>query len=229
MSGIESGVKWFNTVFYPKAKVYKGRRMEDGVILRLREKDVCLFTPWGPRYSWQARGSDILESDKEVEVLKVLQSVHSEIVRNMPCNNFRWFFLGADLYGTRLNGLPEDAVREYFNSLSMWLSRLLPTSEFVLWSRLDLQAERYRDYVRANFDRYANPELLRRTTLTAKAMRRGSDPKAYLIERVSEALLIEELLKPIKVSCVMPEKDAVVDVDLPRLYFVPENLTAPWM
>lgn len=203
--------------------------MEDGILPRLREQNICFFTPWGPRYSWQVRGSVIREGDNEVGTLKFLRTILDEMSPRMADKNFRWVYLGANLYGTRLNGLPRGVVSSYFGSLSKWLATLLPEIEFRLWSEFDEMAEPYRRQVYDDFSHYMNPELLRRTALTARVMGRGSDPKAYLVERVAEALLIEEQLKPIKVSCVKPEKDAVVDVHLPRLYVVPEELRAPWM
>lgn len=196
---------------------------------RLRKQHINLFTPWGPRYSWQARGAVIKENDKEVETLEFCRKSLDELLEHMPTKNFRWMFLGADLYGTRLNGLPEEEIGDYFTSLSGWLAALLPEVEFRLWSEFDEMAEPYREQVRANFNQFARPELLLRTTQTAQAMGRDSDPREYLTERLAEALLIESLLEPIKVSCVMRHKDDHVDADLPRLYIVPEDLTAPWM
>lgn len=225
----DEGVKWFYTDFLPRMKTARSVRIEDAVLPRLREQDINLFTPWGPRYSWQVRGTVIRESDKEVETLEFLRKSLDELLRYMPAKNFRWVFLGADLYGTRLNGLPGEAMSNYFASLSGWLATLLPEVEFRLWSEFDEMAEPYRKQVRANFSQLVQAELLRRTTQTAQAMGKGSDPNDYLTERLAEALLIEGLLKPIKVSCVMRHKDDHVDADLPRLYIVPEDLTAPWM
>ena len=229
MKEADEGVKWFYTDFLRRTKTAGSVRMEDGVLPRLRKSDINLFTPWGPRYSWETRGPEIREGDKEVETLVFLQSVFGAMTKNMPDKQFHWVFSGADLYGTRLNGLPEEVVSGYFGSLEAWLSRLLPRVEFRYWSEFDLEAEPYRCRVRADFCRYVDKELLRRTAQVARAMGKGSDPKAYLVERVAEALLIEEQLKPIKISCVRKEKDAVVDANLPRLYLVPERLTAPWM
>jgi len=225
----DEGVKWFYADFLPRMKTARSVRIEDGILPRLREQDIHLFTPWGPRYSWEIRGAIICENDKEVETLRFLHTVLDEISGHMPGKSIRWIVLGADLYGTRLNGLPEEAISDYFASLSDWLATFLPEVEFRLWSEFDEIAEPYREQVRANFSQFVRPELLLRAAQTAQTMGRGSDPRGYLTERLAEALLIENLLKPIKVSCVMRHKDDHVDADLPRLYIVPGNLTAPWM
>lgn len=225
----DAGVKWFNTIFYPQKKTSRAVRYEDGVLPRLHQKEITLFTPWGPRYSWESRGSVIHEGDKEIEVLHYLAGLFSELRQNMPDKNFRWVILGADLYGTRINGLPTEATTDYLSSLSQWLIRIIPISEFWLWSRFDNDAEKYREEIRANFDVYVSGSLMFRAAQTARAMGRNSSAKEYLIERLAEAMLIESVLKPIKISCVAKYKDDCVDLDLPRLYFLPERLHAPWL
>lgn len=225
----DKGVKWFYTDFLPRMKTARSVRIEDAILPRLREQNINLFTPWGPRYSWETRGAVIRESDKEVATLEFLYTVLAEMSKRMPGKNLRWTFLGADLYGTRLNGLLEAVVIDYFASLSCWLATLLPEAEFRLWSEFDEVAEPYRKDARVNFDQFIRPGLIQRASLTTQIMGRGSDPEAYLVERLAEARLIEDLFRPIKVSCVMRHKDDHVDADLPRLYIVPEYLTAPWM
>ncbi len=221
------GVKWFNTIFYPQRKTGRAVRYEDGVLPRLREKEVTLFTPWGPRYSWETRGEFIQNEDKEVKVLYFLAEMLGEWKTNMLGKAFRWVFLGADLYGFRINPLPVEVVKHYFDSLAKWLPQILPGAEFHLWSEFDEKAEIYRRKVRDNFDEYIPLVLLWRAMETAKHI--GGDPKQYLIERLAEAMLIEETLHPIKISCVARNKDDTVDWELPRLYFVPEHLLAPWL
>lgn len=223
------GIKWFNTEFYPQRKTCRSVRYEDGVLPRLREREITLFTPWGPRYSWESRGAIIKEDDKEVEALNFLKALIDELRQNMPDKIFRWVFLGADLYGTRINNLPVEAVKDYFCSLSEWLSQVLPTAEFWLWSQLGSNAEEYRQEIRTNFNNFISNDILLRANKTAQAMGRNSSAKEYLIERLTEAVFIEKTLKPIKISCVARNKDDVIDYQLPRLYFLPERLHAPWL
>lgn len=225
----DKGVKWFNTIFYPQKRIGRSVRYEDGVLPRLRSDEVVLFTPWGPRYSWESRGILIQESDKEVEVLKFLKDLFGQMQQNMPDKKFRWLFLGADLYGTRVNNLSEEVVTGYFDSVAQWVSKFLPMAEFQLWSGLNEVAEEYRQQVRADFHKFIGHGVLARATQTAKAMGRNSSAKDYLVERVAEAMLIEQTYKPIKISCVARYKDDGVDWELPRLYFLPDCLHAAWL
>ncbi len=223
------GVKWFNTIFYPQKKTARAVRYEDGVLPRLREQEVTLFTPWGPRYSWESRGVSIKEGDREVEVLNFLATLLNEWRENMPDKNFRWVFLGADLYGTRINKLPKEVVSDYFANLAEWLVQILPEVEFRLWSEFDEAAEGYRQTIRKNFDHFVDHDLWLRADQTAQAMDKGGDPSEYLVERLAEAMFIEATLRPIKISCVRRDKDDKVDWELPRLYFLLEHLHAAWL
>lgn len=225
----DPGVKWFNTSFYPQRNTGRAVRYEDGVLPRLREQTVTLFTPWGPRYKWETRGVDIKKGDKEFDVLNFLSALRNELVQNMPKKNFRWIFLGADLYGTRINNLPSDIVDRYFTGLVECLAWILPTAEFKLWSEFDDDAEKYRQNIRRNLSDFVDDNLLFRANQTARTMERKGNPQEYLVERLAEAMLIEETFRPIKVSCVGRHKDDKVDWELPRLYFLPELLQAPWM
>ena len=229
MSEQDRSVKWFNTAFYPRHRTGRAVRYEDGVLVRLRETEVTLFTPWGPRYKWEDRGIVVKQNDKEVEVLNFLAAMLDRWQENMPGKKFRWMFLAADLYGTRINNLPKEVVVEYFMSLQAWIHEILPDAKFHLWSEFDEQAEQYRCFVRERSDTMLHYQLVHRATLVAHAMARGGDPKAYLVERIAEAMLIEHMFHPIKISCVPRGKDDNVDWDLPRLYLLPERLHAPWL
>lgn len=222
------GIKWFNTIFYPQNKKARAVRYEDGVLPRFYEREITLFTPWGPRYGWKSRGLDIKKEDKEVEVINFLATLFKELRENMPDKNFRWIFLGADLYGTRINNLPEEVVAGYFVSLAKWLAQILPEAELRLWSEFDKIADVYRQKIWTDFENFVDTNLLIRTEKTAQAMANGSNPKEYLVERLAEAMLVEEIFHPIKISCVARHKDDKVDWELPRLYFLPEYLHAPW-
>ncbi len=225
----DRGVRWFNTTFYPQNKTARAVLLEEKILPRMRQEEITLFTPWGPRYRWETRGPIISRVDKEVEALRFLAGVFSRWQECMPEKRFHWLFLGADLYGTRVNNLPENAVRDYFSSLADWLAEILPVAVFRFWSEFNGGAEFYRQHVRNNFDYFVSPRLLTTTAQTAKAMGRNSDPKEYLVERLAEAMLVEECFKPIKISGVARYKDDEVDWELPRLYFLPESLQAPWL
>ncbi len=228
MKGENSGIKWFNTVFYPERKTARAVRYEDGILPRLYEREITLFTPWGPRYDWEKRGIEIKAEDKEIETLNFLAALLAKWQDKMPSKKFHWIFLGADLYGTRINNLPEDAVAGYFASLAKWLAQILPEAEFRLWSEFDKEVENSRRAIWRNFGDFVDANLLLRAEKTAQAMARGSDPKAYLVERITEAIFIEEKYHPIKISCVPKYKDDKVDWTLPRLYLIPTHLQSPW-
>ena len=223
------GVKWFNTVYYPERKTSRAVRYEDGVLPRLRQKEIFLFTPWGPRYNWDSQGIKIHDEDKEMKVINYFAGILSDWQKNMPDKNFNWIFLGADLYGTNINRLPKMEVGQYFSNLNECLREIIPIAEFKLWSEYNLQAESYRKIIRKDFNLFVDSKLLSRASQTAKTMGKGGDPRDYLTERLAEAMLIEASFKPIKISCVARNKDDVVDYDLPRLYFLPSELNAPWL
>lgn len=223
------GIKWFNTVFYPEKRTARAVRYEDGVLPRLRQEKITLFTPWGPRYNWGHRGAEIFPGDKEIKVIDFLTILLDDWQERMPDKKFRWIFLGADLYGTRINGLSEVLVCQYFANLAEGLKEMMPNVEFRLWSEFDQQAEVYRQKIKDDFSSFVSRDLLFRAGQTAKAMGKGGNPVDYLTERLAEAMLVEEEFRPIKISCVARHKDDVVDYNLPRLYLLPSDLHAPWL
>jgi hypothetical protein len=225
----DEGVKWFNTTFYPKERTGRAMRYEDGILPRVSENTITLFTPWGPRYSWKERGIDIVDTDKEVLVLRRLREVLDMFICNMLGKTFTWVFLGADLYGTRVNNLSEEIVSGYFSNVEKRVLDLFPEATFSLWSDFDRDAEAYRDRVRNDFSRYVDGNLLTRAENTARGLGCGGDARAYLVERFAEAMYIEDRFRPVKLSCVGRHKDAKVDHQLPVLYVVPEALHAPWV
>lgn len=225
----DGGVKWFNTVFYPTRKTGRAIRYEDGILPRLHERRITFFTPWGPRYDWEKRGVAIHDDDKEVKTLNFLASLLDNFRENMLNKEFCWIFLGADLYGTRINKLPDEVVANYFNNLALWLDRVLPVAEFNLWSKYNDEAEEYRQKARVSLGNLVSDSIIFRAGQTARVMGRGSSAKEYLVERLAEAMLVEKLYKPVKISCVGREKDTQVDGELPVLYLLPENLRKPWM
>lgn len=142
----------------------------------------------------------IKSEDKEVDVLRCFSDMLYEWRLRMPDKAFRWIFLGADLYGTRINGLSPEVVGIYFGSLREWLAKVMPEAEFHLWSEYDREAEECRTKIARRFQRYVDDGLLYRATQTARAMG-GGDPKAYLVERLAEAMFSEKRFKPVKKFC----------------------------
>jgi len=167
------GVKWFNTVFYPQNKTARAVRYEDGILPRLRNSEITFFTPWGPRYRWEQRGTAIKEADREVKTLRFLSKVLEELQGNMKGKKFCWIFLGADLYGTRINLLPQEVVDDYFKGLGEWVTKEIPNARFLLWSEFDEQAEPFRQKVRNQFLECVDIYTLERAVRTAKQMNGG--------------------------------------------------------
>jgi len=232
MAKLSSFVKWFVMEFYPSRRVGRAVLLEEKLIPRLEEGEITFFTPWGPRYSYLERGTTIKPSDKEWLTLDYLSKSMEEIKSHAEWRKVHWIFLAADLYGTKINGLPEEAVREYFMSLQEAINEIIPQAEFQYWSEYGSIAMPYRASMSELIDSgfcQLDTDLLKRAQTTASKMQRNSDPTEYLMERAIEAMVIEEMYQPIKLSCVERYKDDKVDLGLPRLYIVPEELTAPWM
>lgn len=225
----DAGVKWFNTHFYPGRRVGRAVRYEDGVLPRLRKDKVVFFTPWGPRYKWKDRGTIINDGDPEVKLLRHLHKMLVEIRHFLPGKEIQWLFLGADLYGTRINRLPAAEVADYFSSLQGWLGMIIPSAEFKLWSEFDADAEPFRTQFRGKVSTSVSAEVEARAQLVSAKLKGAGNHKDYLVERMAEAELIETRYQPIKISAVARHKDAEVDRELPRLYLVPELLHAPWL
>ena len=225
---LDKATKWFNCEFYPKNKIQRAIRYEDGILPRIKEEEIVLFTPWGPRYKSE-RGTKVTKNDHEVKTLIFLKDVLKKFYENMPGKKFRWLFLGADLYGTKINRLQEDDVKSYFFELKRWVIDLIGIADFQLWSEYDVEAESFRQETRKKLKYLISQSIYSRAVRTANGMGKGSDAEEYLVERLAEAMLIENKFRPIKVSCVNREKDVQVDWELPVLYILPDELKNPWM
>ena len=223
------GVKWFRCIFYPTRKTNRAVRFESGVIPRLRESGGTFFTPWGPRYHYEKRGVKIRAEDKEVRTLKFLADLWLEFQQNGLATDWQWLFLGADTYGARINHLPAEIVGAYFESFGHWVNKILPHASFRLWSDFDDQVQAIRQVAARDLEALVSSDILLKARQTALALKNGGDPRAYVIERLTEAMFIEQEFGPVKISAVHRGKDAEVDLNLPRLYFVPPELQAPWM
>lgn len=219
------GLVWFHSQLFPAMSCGRPTRYENGVLPRLAEPKVTVFIPWGPRYAWRERGVSIQGNDKEVVTLRRLAHIQRQLSSHMPATKWDWFFLAADLYGFRLNHLEPAIVKDYFGSLSEWLPKLIPDAKLRYWSEFDEQAKPVRDQLAKE---PISLSLLSRAEQTAERGGFGN-AKNYLIERMTEARLIEELYRPIKMSLAPKHKDVGVDGNLPCIYMVPKTLQAPWL
>lgn len=232
MSEQDLFVKWIRTEFHPKNRAARAVLFEEMIIPRFREDVITLFTPWGPRYGWKNRGVMIAENDSEYRLLTHLAGLYDQIRNRAEGRQIDWVFLAADLYGTRINDLPADIVSEYFANLERVIALVLPIARFEYWSDYDVTASVYRQAIKSAIESMfcqIDENLFKRAKTTASKFQESGDPTDYLIERATEAILIEEKYHPIKISCAPRHKDDKVDLNLPRLYVVPENLMAPWL
>lgn len=239
----DEGIKWFTTEFYPENKVARAVRFEDGVLSRLRKKVITLFTPWGFRYKYHVRDIYISKDDKEVQLLQFFAKTLRELRENMRGREWRWAFLAADSYATRINGEREEiCVIKYFQELNRWFKEIMPENTILAkWSVYDYgeSAIEYRQKVENNFSNYVSQtsfkrrlsatEKLNKEEIICVGGRIEESARAYCVERITEALWIEEMFHPIKISAARRDKDDGLDGNLPRLYIVPEKLQAPWL
>lgn len=223
----DPGIKWFNCRWYPSHKQEGSVQYHtaDGTLTRLRKPQVTLFTPWGPCYhpeSLATRGYD-----RERRTLAFLAETLWQLEMNLP-REWRWILLGADLYGTRLNGLSDEAVHTYFAKVSMLVHEYLPQAEWHLWSAYDTLVQTKRGQAEAELPRRISGTVKQRAKHTSERRGFGSF-ESYLIERLTEAFYVEETWAPIKLSLAPRHKDSEVDAELPRLYVVPPELRTPWL
>ncbi len=199
---------------------------------RLDRRRVCFFSPWGPRY----KKSDpyIKESDLEIKTLEEIGSFFEEVKR---CGfSVDFVVMPADFYGTNINNLSPPFVREYFNSLKVIAtSQLKDVCNLTVkpWSRFKAErAAQYDDLRRkvemdssAFFSDRQFEEALKTARVFNSQNAYGSAWN-YCVERVIEAILVEEAYKPIKLSLVRKEKDEL-DGSLKRIYVLQKK--APWL
>ncbi len=230
----DSGVKWFVTDYYPSHRTGRAVHMEgkNGILDRLSRKEITFFTPLGPRYDWEKRGIKVLLDDAEARLLRFLkQNVYMPMEVLFSRKDFKWIFLGADSYGSNINNLPSDVVRNYFLEMGNLVKTIFPNPKvsFELWSSYEELAMPYKEKVQLDIAKYVPSHIRSNAKSVAEKMGLGGNHSEYLVERVAEALLIDDLYHPIKISCVARYKDDYVDVNLPRLYLVPSSNHAPWM
>lgn len=209
---------------------------------RFSGKELVFFTPWGPRY--RIDSPEVDTSSQEMSTIRELR----EILGAFSGYGFkvRFLVMPADVYGTEINTLSEGFVGRYFDSLESALRKGVDGIEgvqldVVRWSAIrEANKTRY-DAIRGGVELEVGSAIdsqgnssngtLRSSMNKAKAMNPGDwirSGKAYIIERIAEATLIQEIYgaNTIKVSLAVKEND-ILDGDLNRVYIV-KNI-APWM
>lgn len=190
-----------------------------------------LFVPWGvrPQGNFGAPERLVLKRIKDLEDKLRMNSVWTNVC-----------IMPADLYATEVNRQvsPEKAV-EYFARVT----EAAEVRKFSVkpWSQIrEENRDRYQKRsaeLTEDTIREILPSSIIGEALGAARRRSGyyfeSDIKAaafrYLRERICEAEIVEDTMKPIKLSGVTKKKDNFVDRNLPRIYVIPPELQFPWL
>ncbi len=204
--------------------------LEQLVDAQFASATLLFFSPWGPPYERYKQGSSqIREADPEIATLRELNEIFSFFRREGY--KLEFLLMPTDSYGTEINPLPQDFVREYYLEVEKVASAMLDKCSVLTmktWSAI--REERKSRYVELrrdaelNFSVYVKEGDFERAKKAAIVYR--GDPRAYCIERVVEGKLIAEVYDPIKISLARRQKD-VLDGPLKRLYIV-QNRT-PWL
>ncbi len=185
---------------------------------------LTIFIPWGFRTEGQFGW-------KETETMNKINEILSLV--NQRKINQQVLIMLADIYATEINNLPVSAVKEYFFTVEQEAKKR--SYQVLPWSKI--RNNNLRQY-EVLCQKYTNeeinkilPQYVINSALKA-AEKRGQTKNcslAYLRERLCEAEIIEERFKPVKLSMVAKNKDEGVDLNLPRLYLIPEYLRFPWL
>jgi len=198
---------------------------------RSTNNPLTLFVPWGVRPQGNIGQNElaVLEILGEIRDIFYSRKVPSEIML-MP----------ADLYATEVNKqVSSEITATYFAAISELAKQR--GFKVVPWSQI--RDENYETYSSiqnkmkdiALIDRLSPAKVdnaiqaARRRSGLAKEGDIKNAAFRYLRERICEALIVEEVYKPVKLSTVGKNKDGEIDQELPRLYFIPENLQFPWL
>jgi len=193
---------------------------------------IPFFSPWGPRYK---KNSPIInDEDLEIKTLQEIRSLFAGI--KSKGYEIDFVLMPADLYGTTINNLSSLFVRQYFNSLrERAVSNLGDVCTLCVkpWSAFKREREvKYitlREKIEAEFSTFISDAQFEKAFETAKVFNPANAYGSawnYCVERVIEALLIEEIYSPIKLSLVRKEKDDL-DGPLKRMYMIKNK--APWL
>jgi len=185
---------------------------------------LIFFIPWGYRPYGEFGPKEVNAMDR------ITLAANTVGQRQIP---LKVLLMPADVYAVEINGEDLINVEKYFTCVTQAAS--LRGFEVVPWSQIRLD----------NFDWYSTlrkfytndqierllPLFVINSAIKAAQRRNRSNKEAYdyLRERLCEATIIEEIYKPVKLSMVAKNKDNGVDLNLPRLYLIPESLQFPWL
>lgn len=198
---------------------------------RISREPLVLFSPWGVRPEGEFGQPEMAILDRLNNIRQLLAARGiNPITVIMP----------ADLYATEVNNqVSPKKANTYFETVTAEASRL----GFLVkpWSQIRLENWEYYSKRSQELTPLQILQLLGEYIIeeAIEASRRRSGYKeekdiknaafAYLRERICEAEIVEETLRPIKLSLVTKDKDRGVDRKLPRLYVIPREERFPWL
>ncbi len=203
----------------------------ESIIKRLMEQEKpTLFIPWGVRNTPYFGGKEREAMDQIDMVKKILQKRNIEpIIRLMP----------ADLYALEVNSkLKPENVMSYFDQVKKEGEKRGYT--VTPWSQIRWDNQEAYTALSSQFTDDILQETLPNTVIenATRAAKKNSGfteeneiesaAFRYLRERICEATIVESLWQPVKLSMAPKNKDNVVDMELPRLYVLPDYLVLPW-
>lgn len=204
----------------------------------LEQKKVNLFVPWGVKPSFKKemyKDNIFIANSPEDLVVKNLFKFQATLKEQNIQSTL--MFMPADLYATKVNSVDPKTSNDYFSILKNSIVSN-PNAIVKPWSEIRCEnAERYRElsekYSKKEIKNYVSWALVQKAFSSAKKFSDKKDYKtsafAYITERLAEADIIKEVYNPIKLSCVDPIKDGVLDRGLLRLYIMKEDLRFPWL
>lgn len=208
---------------------------------------LTLFVPWGVNTKYQGEGAAAMAvsipGSAEMRVLQRIKCAQDQLTGNSVPSQV--LLMPADLYATEVNNYDQSTVDAYLERLRLMVDMcgfggiaIKPWSEIRSENRAEY--DRVKTVVQERLQNADQNKKLAATMrgLTSSAEKRSGYDKMeeqqaamqrYVVERLCEAEIIESQYIPIKVSCVGPQKDGVLDGNIPRVYLIPEKDRAPWL
>ncbi len=222
----ETYFTWTNlSSFLEKEKpVFPEKIIQRLMLAAYSDNPVTIFIPWG----FRAQGGF---GGKELEAMKWIDDILS-VIRQRRITS-QTLLMPADIYAIEINNLPVNAVEEYFLTIEQEAKKR--SYQVLPWSKIrnnNLQQYKVlrRKYTNEEINRILPPYIIISALKAAEKRGQKNDCAfAYLRERLCEAEIIEETFRPVKLSLVAKNKDEGVDLNLPRLYLLPEYLQFPWL
>ncbi|MBP9717038.1 MAG: hypothetical protein KBD51_03810 [Candidatus Levybacteria bacterium] len=208
----------------------------DAIIARILKarstpNPLVLFVPWGVRLIGDLGQSEIRAMDRLRGLKEILEEKRI---------NAKVLIMPADLYATEVNNqVSSNTAQNYFAKVQETAEGY--GFEVKPWSAI--RSENMEMYL--SLKEFLTEGEIRglltghkvNEAISAASRRSGYDRQedikkaafAYLRERIAEAQIVEKIYAPVKVSAVAKNKDNEVDMNLPRLYIIPEREQFPWL